>query len=300
MSTWIGLDVGDTNLRAAIVDEKGQLLHVTKVETLAHLGPEAVLARVAAAVKALPGWESAKSIGMGIPGGVTRDGQTTVLATNLPGFDGFFVRDYLSHLLPMPVVMENDANLACLAEAKLGAGQGMYMVVYITISTGIGGGICVNGSLLKGMHGCAGEFGNMSCDPHRKPIYGLPPGAIESEVSGESLTRKAKAKLKLPFAHAGEVYDLAAKGHGGAIAVIDQAAFDLAVTFANIASVLDPDIFIVGGGCLKSADILLPRLKAAYKEFAHPAVLDIPIKQAALEEPGLIGAALYARENGRH
>ncbi len=297
MSTWIGVDLGGTNLRAAITDEKGQLLHVAKADTLSHLGPLAVLARVADAVKSLPGWESAKGLGMGIPGGVMRDGQTPVLATNLKDFDGFPVRDYLSRLLCKPVAVENDANMACLAEALLGAGQGLSTVVYVTVSTGIGGGICINGRLLKGLHGCAGEFGSMSCDPGRTALDGLPQGAIESEASGDSLVRKAEAALHLTFAHAGEVYDLAAAGHMGAAAIMDQAAHDLAVTLANIACVLDPDVFILGGGCLKSADVLLPRLIAAYKAFAHPVFRDIPIRKAALEEPGLTGAAMYAREN---
>lgn len=297
MNTWIGVDLGGTNLRAAIMDAKGQILHCTKADTRAHEGPEAVLSRIAEAARALPGWESALGLGMGIPGGVSRDGQTAVLATNLPGFDGFPVKRHLSGLLQKPIALENDANMACLAETLLGAGQGLQTVVYITISTGIGGGVCINGKLLRGLHGCAGEFGSMSCDPSRASMGDLPAGAIESEASGDSLVKKAEAALHQPFAHAGEVYALAALGHAGAEAVLGQATRDLAVTLANIACVLDPDIFILGGGCLKSADILLPRLTCAYQAFAHPVFRDVPIRKAALEEPGLLGAAMYARES---
>ncbi len=297
MNTWIGVDLGGTNLRAAIADDGGEILHAVKADTMAHEGPEAVLNRVAEAVKALPGWESALGLGLGIPGGVSREEQTPVLATNLPGFDGFPVKHSLSELINKPVAMENDANMACLAEALVGAGQGFDTVVYVTISTGIGGGVCIGGRLLRGRHGCVGEFGSMSCDPNRAAESGLPAGAVESEASGDSLTRKAQTALHQTFSHAGEVYALAAAGHKGAEAVVDQAMRDLAVTLANIACVLDPDAFILGGGCLKSAGILLPRLTAAYQAFAHPVFLNIPIRKSILEEPGLIGAAIYARES---
>jgi glucokinase len=295
MNTWIGVDLGGTNLRAALADDKGQILHTVKTETKAAEGAACVLRRVADAIRMLPGWEEAKGIGMGIPGGIAKDGETTVLANNLVGFDGFPVRSCLSSLTGKPVALENDANAACLAEALLGAGQGMETVVYITLSTGIGGGICVNGRLLHGAHGCAGEFGCISCDPSRAPYGYLPPGAIESEASGTALVRKAGAVLGIAFSHAGEVYDLAAAGQTGAEKVVNLAVQDLAVTLNNIASVLDPDIFVLGGGCLKSADILLPRLISCFREFTHPAYRDIPIRKGLLDEPGLTGAALYAK-----
>lgn len=295
MSTWIGVDLGGTNLRTAIADDQGQILHTVKMETRAAQGAACVLNRVAEAIRMLPGWEGAKGIGMGIPGGVSKDGETTVLTSNLVGFDGFPVRSCLSSLAGKPVAMENDANVACLAEALLGAGQGLDTVVYATLSTGIGGGMCVNGRLLRGAHGCAGEFGCISCDPGRVPYGDLPPGAIESESSGEAIVRKAHAALGIAFSHAGEVYDLAASGHSGAQALVNRAIQDLAVTLNNIASVLDPDIFVLGGGCLKSAGYLLPRLSSCYREFAQPVFRDIPIRKGNLDEPGLIGAALYAQ-----
>jgi glucokinase len=295
MNTWIGVDLGGTNLRAALADDRGRILHTVKTETEADKGAACVLNRVADAIRMLPGWEEAKGIGMGIPGGVLKDGETAVLTSNLVGFDGFPVRSHLSSLTGKPAVLENDGNAACLAEALLGAGQGMETVVYVTLSTGIGGGICVNGRLLHGAHGCSGEFGCISCDPNRVSNGDLPPGAIESEASGTALVRKAGAALGIAFSHAGEVYDLAASGHPGAEELVNRSIQDLAVTLSNIASVLDPDIFVLGGGCLKSADILLPRLASRFREFAHPAFRDIPIRKGLLDEPGLIGAALCAK-----
>lgn len=295
MNTWIGVDLGGTNLRTALIDDQGQISSTVKTDTQAAQGAANVLRRVADAIRMLPGWEEAKGIGMGIPGGVSKDGEKTVLTSNLVGFDGFPVRSYLSSLTGKPVAMENDANAACLAEALLGAGRKMDIVVYVTVSTGIGGGICINGQLLRGAHGCAGEFGCMSCDPGRAPYGDLPPGAIESESSGEGLVRRAEASLGLAFSHAGEVYDLAASGHPGAAALANRSILDLAVTLSNISSALDPDIIVLGGGCLKSADFLLPRLTSCYREFAQPVFRDTPIRKGDLEEPGLTGAALYAR-----
>jgi len=295
MNTWIGVDLGGTNLRAALIDDQGQIRRLVKTDTQAAQGATHVLHRIADTIQMLPGWEEAKGIGMGIPGGVSKDGETTVLTSNLVGFEGFPVRSYLSALLGKPVAMENDGNVACLAEALLGAGQGLETVVYVTLSTGIGGGICINGRLLLGAHGCSGEFGCISCDPKRVPYGDLPPGAIESEASGEALVRKAKTSLNLAFSHAGEVYALANSGHPAAEALVNQVVQDLAVTLSNIACVLDPDIIVLGGGCLKSAELLLPRLTYCYRDFAQPVFRDIPIRQGCLTEPGLIGAALYAR-----
>ena len=295
MDTWIGVDLGGTNLRTALANDQGRILSTVKTETQAVQGAAGVLNRVADAIRKLPGWEDAKGIGIGIPGGVSKDGETTVLTSNLTGFDGFPVRSYLSSLAGKPVAMENDGNMACLAEALFGAGQGMDTVVYVTLSTGIGGGICVNGRLLRGAHGCAGEFGCISCDPSRAKYGDLPPGAIESESSGEAIVRKAKASLGKTYSHAGEVYDLAASGHPGAEALVNRAIKDLAVTLSNITCIVDPDIIVLGGGCLKSAGYLLPRLTSCYREFAQPVFKDIPIRKGDMEEPGLIGAALYAK-----
>ncbi len=294
MNVWIGVDLGGTHLRTALVNDQGQILSTVKMDTQAELGVTNVLQRISDAIRALPGWEEAKGVGMGVPGGVSRDGETTVLTSNLVGFDGFPVRSYLNKLVGKPVAMENDANVACLAEALLGAGKGMETVVYVTLSTGIGGGICINGRLIRGAHGCSGEFGCISCDPGRTPYGDLPPGAIESEASGEALVRKAEASLHVPFSHAGEVYDLAASGHPGAAALVNRAVKDLSVALSNIACVVDPDIIVLGGGCMKSADVILPGLTSCYREFAQPVFRDIPIRQGVLAEPGLHGAAMYA------
>ncbi len=295
MDTWIGVDLGGTHLRAALADDRGTILSAQKTETIADEGVHAVLGRVADAIRSLPGWAAAKGIGIGVPGGVLRDGDTVVLASNLTGFDGFSVRSHLSKMMRLPVALENDGNMACLAEALLGAGKGMQTVVYITLSTGIGGGVCVNGRLIRGAHGCTGEFGCITCGPYRARYGDLPPGAIESEASGSALVRKAEKLLHRPFSNAGEVIALAASGHTALSELVDGAVAGLAATLSNIASVLDPDIFVLGGGLMKSADYLLPRLIACYRDFVHPVFRDTPIVRGMLDEPGLIGAALYAR-----
>lgn len=295
MNAWIGVDLGGTHLRTALMNDQGQMLGMAKTDTMAGQGVCAVLYRIADTIRLLPGWEKAKGIGLGVPGGVLKDGETIVLANNLIGFDGFHVRSYLSALMNKPVAMENDGNMACLAEALLGAGQGMDTVVYVTLSTGVGGGICVGGRLLRGAHGCAGEFGCISCDPRRAQIGDLPPGAIESEASGSALVRKAEENMHLAFSHAGEVYALAASGNADAALLADQAIQDLAVTLSNIASALDPDVIVLGGGLMKSADYILPRLTACFSDFVQPVFRDTPILRGCLTEPGLIGAALYAK-----
>jgi glucokinase len=295
MNTWIGVDLGGTHMRAAIVDDEGQILSMVKKDTQAGQGVLSVLCRMADAIRLLPGWEDAKGVGLGIPGGVSKDGEMAVLTSNLVGFDGYPVRSYLSSLIGKHVAMENDGNAACLAEALYGTGQGMDTVVYITLSTGIGGGICINGKLLRGAHGCAGEFGCISCDPKRNQNGDLPPGAIESEASGTSLVRKAESSMHVSFSHAGELFDSAASQSPAAVTLIRQAIQDLAVMLSNIACILDPDVIVLGGGLMKSADSFLPELISCYKDFAQPVFRDIPVLRGCLAEPGLIGAAMYAK-----
>ncbi|MEG1776830.1 MAG: ROK family protein [Clostridia bacterium] len=291
----IGVDLGGTKLRAALAAEDGTLVCKRVVNTSAEGGADAVAQRIAKLVKALPGWESADFIGVGAPCAVSRDGNTLQLASNLPGMDGYPLRDRLSTALSHPVRLENDANAACLGEALFGAGRGCESIVYLTVSTGIGGGIYANGRLLRGARGAAAEFGSMSIDPQRASRGGLPHGAAENELSGTALVERARVLTGQAFAHAGEVFRTAREGDMAIRALVEDFAGGLAVLLSNLACVADPERFVLGGGCMQSKDAFWEALCERYRAFAQEVYRDIPIVAAALEEPGLVGAAMLEK-----
>lgn len=294
MKTSIGIDLGGTWMRAALVREDGELLQVLREPTRPERGAQDVLERMAALAKSLPGFETACCAGVGVPASVDPKTGTLLLSSNLVGFESLAAAPVLSQLLGLPVCVENDANVACAAEALLGAGKDMDTVVYVTISTGIGGGVWARGGLLTGMHGCAGEFGCVCIDPRRSARLDLGPGAVESDASGTAITRRAAERFGRPFAHAGELFDLAAAGDPDANALVDDVALDIAQLFSALACILDPGAFVLGGGVMKSADVLLPRLEKAYAQLIPAAFSSIPMRAAVLSEPGLIGAGLLA------
>ena len=221
------------------------------------------------------------------------------LDTNLPGFKGFPFAATLSKELGMPAYIDNDANVAGLAEALVGAGAGKKVVYYVTISTGIGGGLIVNGQCVSGRHGFTGEIANIIIDRNRKKVNYLAVGAVENEASGKSIVRKATELMpEREFEHAGQVFELAAEGNETAKKLVDEAVGDLAQLFATLAAVVDPDLFVLGGGVMKSSAYFMDDLLAKYRAITHTALHDTDFVRAQLKEPGVIGAAMLPKSHG--
>lgn len=298
MKTYIGIDLGGTNVRVAKITENGEVLAQVKGPSYGTEGPAKVMANLKAMVRELPGWKDCSGMGVGVPGPVNTAAGTMVLSTNLPGFAGYPFADELTKEFGMPAFLDNDANVAGLAEALVGAGKGLKTVFYVTISTGIGGVLVVNGETVSGKHGFGGEIANIIIDRNREKINYLNVGAVENEASGTAITRKGKAAFGDEIEHAGMVFEKAEAGDEKAIEIIEGMQKDLGQLFATIACVCDPDIFVIGGGMTKSADKFLPGVIAQYKAMSHTAVHDTPFVIAGLEEPGIIGAAMLPVSKG--
>ncbi len=279
----IGVDLGGTQLRAGLVAKSGKIICLKVLPTHAADGAQVVTERLIAVIQSLPDWQQANFIGVGVPCATSKDGNMLQLASNLPGFDGFPLRDRLEKSLGRSVLLENDANAACLGEALLGAGRGYESMAYITLSTGIGGGIYENGRLLRGTQGAACEFGSITMDSSRPAFGGLPRGAVESEISGTALVRRAGAS----YNHAGEVF-----ADPRCAALTEDFVHGMAVLLSNVACMYDPACFVLGGGCMKSQRYFWDALCKAYVDFAQETYRNIPLLPALLEEPGLVGAAL--------
>lgn len=285
------VDLGGTQLRAAAVSEAGEVLSLLVTPTPAGEGPQAVADTLCAQVRRLPGFDTAEALGVGVPGGVERDGSGLHLCSNLPGMTGYPLKRRLEESLGVPCTLLNDADAACLGESLLGSGRGYNSCCYITVSTGIGGGYCRDGRLLTGAHGSAAEFGSLSVFTGRPRLGELPPGACESYLSGTALTSRARELTGRPIAHAGEVFRGAAQDP-----VLGELTRDfvagMAALLSDLACVLDPGCFVLGGGCMKSRDFFFSDMIAAYRDFTAQVYRDTPILPAGLPEPGLVGAAL--------
>ena len=295
MKTYIGVDLGGTNVRAAIVDEDGKVLIQKKSLSYAQEGKEKVMDTIINLIKSLPDYESCSGIGVGVPGPCDEKTGSMVLATNLPGFEGYSIANKLEETFHMPSFIDNDANVAALAEALVGAGKGKKVVYYVTLSTGIGGGLVINGECISGKHGFTGEIANIIIDRNRSKVNYLAVGAIENEASGTAITRKANEKASKKYKHAGEVFEDAHNGDLIAKEIVDNVARDLAQLFATIACVCDPDIFILGGGMMQSSDLFLPSVIEKFKEISHTQLHDDEFVLASFEEPGVIGAAMLPK-----
>lgn len=299
MKSYIGIDLGGTNVRVAKVSADGEVLAVVKGPSYSQDGPAKVMANLKNLIRKIPDWQECSGIGVGVPGPVDAVTRTMVLSTNLPGFTGYPMAAELEAELGIPTYLDNDANVAGLAEALVGAGKGLKTVFYTTISTGIGGVLIVDGKAVSGKHGFGGEIANIIIDRNRDKVNYLNVGAIENEASGTALTRKGRRIFGDKVKHAGNVFDLAAKGNEDAVKIIDDVAKDLGQLFATIACVCDPDIFIIGGGMMRSADSLLPGVIRNFKEMSHTALADTKFVIAGLDEPGVIGAAMLPVSYGK-
>lgn len=298
MKTYIGIDLGGTNVRVARVDDEGNVLSQIKGPSYGTEGPEKVLSNLKGMVRQIEGWEECEGIGVGVPGPVDTKNGTMVLSTNLPGFKGYPFAKALSDEFHMPAYLDNDANVAGLAEALVGAGKGLDVVFYTTLSTGIGGALIVHGRTVSGKHGFGAEVANIVIDRNREKINYLNVGAIENEASGTAVTRKGRAVFGEDKIHnAGDVFNLAAEGNKEAEKIAAQVEEDLGQYFATVACVCDPDMFVLGGGMMKSADKFLDGVIENYKKYSHKEVWDTPFVEAKLEEPGVIGAAMLVKSN---
>lgn len=293
MEQFIGIDLGGTNVRVAKVDEEGNVLQVVKEATEVDKGVEHVIQKIIHMIESIDGYETCKGIGMGVPGPVdTKDGKM-ILATNLPGFEGYPIAQRIREHFNIPAFLDNDVNVAGMGEAVLGAGKGCDIVYYVTISTGIGGALVVNQKVIAGKNGHAGEIANIIIDRNREKVNYLNVGAVENEASGTAITRKGKALFgDGMIQHAGDVFDLARKGNAQALQLCDEIAYDLAVMFSTIAHVVDPEVFVLGGGVMKGKDLFYDKMESYYRNMIHKGMQTVVFKEAELEEPGIVGAAM--------
>lgn len=294
MSLYIGVDLGGTNVRVAKVDEDGHILEDIKEPSYAKEGPKVVLDHIIDMVKRISDYQKCAGVGIGVPGPVDVTNGCMTISTNIAGFTGYPVVSTLKEALGIPVFMDNDANVAGLAEALLGAGKGLPIVYYITHSTGIGGALIIDGKTVSGRRGYAGEIANIIIDRDRPKYNYLNAGAIENEAAGPAIARKGKEILGTETTK--DVFDACRANDPKAVKIIDDMAYDFAQMMATISCVIDPYIYVIGGGVAQNnSDLYFDRIKAYYRSMVHEKLQDIEIVNAVLKEPGVIGAAMLVK-----
>jgi len=302
------LDIGGTHFRLALADEKGQLLRQGKGDSRPESGPEEALGRIKEAIaEMLSGIEPGSVSGMGIAvaGLVTPTTGVLLTSPNLLSWYNTPLKEIFEHELQLPVLVGNDANLAALGEHRFGAGVGSDDILYITVSTGIGGGVISGGKLLTGSSGFAGEIGHMTIDLNGPKCNCGNVGCLEAMASGTAIARLALEKLShgeasaitdlidgdLARVTAKVVVEAARSGDPVAQEVVHTAATNLGVGVTNLVHIFNPEIVILGGGVSQSGELLFEPVRQVVAERTMPDY-SVRIVPAALgDDCGLLGAA---------
>jgi glucokinase len=291
---YLGLDLGGTNIKTVLIEDGDSPRVVTSstAPTYADRGPDAVVARIIELGRAVIAEHGpVDSAAVGVPGLFDRDAGTVLLFPNLPGpWRGHSLRDPVAAGLAVPVTMVNDARAFTLAEGLMGAGRGCSTLVCVTLGTGVGGGVMVNGELHLGAWGVAGEIGHQTVLPDG-PLCGC-----GNRGCAEVLTQARALAALAGRATAQEVYDGARRGDERCLAAIETVAGYLGIALANLVTVLGPDRIVVGGGIIAAGELVLGPVREHVRRRATLAPPDgIEVVHAQLgAAAGAIGAALAA------
>ena len=306
MSHTVAVDIGGTHIRAAVY-RPDSITPIAHQRTRSLANEPGVYDRLEQAVESVWPGGDVKAIGIASPGPLDPHTGTILATPNIPEWKNFPLASRLSARFGVPVYLDNDANMAGLAEWQFGAGKGHENLVYLTISTGIGGGVITQGCLLQGFHGMGGELGHMLIDPNG-PLCGCGHrGHVESFCSGPSIARYVAEQLadgqksslqSEAVITAAQVGEAARAGDALAISAFERAGHYLGIAVANYLAIFDPSILIFGGGVSQVGELLFKPFKESLRKHTfHPHYLDnLVITKAALgDDAGLLGALALAK-----
>jgi glucokinase len=305
----IGVDLGGTKMLVGVLADTEPLYEqreASKGQTEDEL-VELLVREIEEAREARPG---VAAVGLGIPATIDHDSGVAVSAVNLP-LKNLPIREIVTERTGLPVFVDNDGNVAALAEHLYGAAQGMPHTVMLTVGTGIGGGLILNGEIYRGSTGAGAELGHVVIQVDGPPCQGNCPnhGCVEALASGTALGREGRAAAESnpdsalgKLLAAGEevdgkaVTEVALAGDDLAIGVFDLIGSRLGVACSSFANIFQPDAIVVGGGVIAAGDLLLEPARREVRERALDPMNETPILEATLgNDAGMIGAAALAR-----
>ena len=303
----IGIDMGGTNIRLALVDDDGTIIVSARHKTSAQEGKDSVISRLSSAASELiaegRGHGTVIGVGIGAPGlvenGVVR------CSPNLPGWNDVSLQRILGEALALPVILENDANAVAYGEKSTGAGRGLNSLICITLGTGVGGGLILDGKIWRGAFGMAGEVGHMVIEPEGNPCSCGNRGCLETYASATGIVRMAKEAVGRGDAGwdvstlTTEVLDEAARrGDKTAIRIFSEAGRSLGIGVASLLHILNPEAIIIGGGVVKAWELFYPSMaeeinRRCFREITERTKI---IPASLGDDAGMLGAARLAFE----
>jgi glucokinase len=308
----IGVDLGGTNLRSAILSPEGEILDRHKEATHAAEGWEKVVARLVENIKrqresAVRRGFDVAAVGVGAPGVIQADKGVVVKSPNFPDWDNLPLKDQLEKTLDIPVFLENDANAAALGEQWHGAGQGIRSMILLTLGTGVGGGIILDNKIWHGADGMAGEIGHMTLIPDGRPCTCGNTGCLEMYASARGIVQSYREALGKPFAPAHgqlgqitseQVYEAAGAGNEIALRVMKDMGRMLGIGIASLINIFNPERIVVGGGVKDAWPLFIDttREEILKRAFEVPAKRTEIVPSKLGDDAGMVGAAAVAFE----
>ncbi len=296
----LGIDIGGTNIKLGIIDHAGRIIARSRLVTKAFVSHPTQLIQALADAAALliqkntKGAHAIKGIGIGLPGLVDPCGGVVIFLPNVPGWKNIFLRKKLEALLGIPVFLDNDVNVITLAEWRFGAGIGADHMIGMTLGTGVGAGLILNGALYRGPGFAAGELGHVPINL-QGPKCNCPSFAcLESYVGNARLQEKAAKVFRRKNISLEEVFALAQAGDQRAVRFWDETGDYIGSALVGIVNVLNPQRIIIGGGVSNNARFLFPAIRRQIRQRAMPvqAKMAKVVRAALGDDAGLIGAGV--------
>lgn len=306
---WLaGIDIGGTTIKMAFISFNGDIVEKWEIPTNKHENGKDIPADIAKSIfiKLTQHGQTKDSLlgaGVGAPGPINDEDGSVYVGVNI-GWNNFPLKERLQEELALPVVVDNDANVAALGEMWKGAGDGAKDMLCVTLGTGVGGGVIVNGDILHGVNGAAGEIGHITTVVENGALCNCgKTGCLETVASATGIVRLANEVLKTTNSPSKlrnynpitskDIFDSAKEGDQLAKKIVEKVAFYLGLSIANVANVTNPKKIVIGGGVSKAGDTLLDPVKQQFHQFAFPRVAEgAELAIANLgNDAGVIGAA---------
>ncbi|AIY79511.1 ROK family protein [Clostridium botulinum] len=294
MKYYIGIDIGGTNLRAAILDEECNLVDKLKISNEVEKGPEYNLDKLILEIKKRWSDKEIISVGVGCPGPLDIRSGTILVTPNLRTWEYFKLKEYLENKFDLPVFVNNDANVAGYSEAMVGAGKGAESVYYMTLSTGIGGGFIYKGEIVSGFNSIAAEIGNMIINEDTYKHSNMNYGGLEGQCSGVNIARISSEIIGGELTTK-DVFEGAEKGNMELQKMLSEWVINVSKAIANIIVTVDPEVIVLGGSVIINNPSYLNKIKEETQKRVFDGI-KINIKLAEIgDNTGLIGAGLLGK-----
>jgi len=304
---YLGVDIGGTTIKAGLVEDTGRLVDQTRIPTVTD-NWSALLSSLTTLIQGFQSRVSLKGVGIGVPGLRNRHTRKVITSPNIPSLTDVSLEKIVADEVHLPVTTENDANAAAYAEFICGYGSGLQHMAYLTLGTGLGSGVILDGKLFGGASGYAVEFGHTVVEPGGRSCSCGSLGCLETLVSATGILLTALElmrgepsrlhELKEPLTSE-LVYHAAIDGDPVARATLEITGRWLGIACANLINALNLELIVLGGGVMAAGDILLmPAVESARRHSLAAPFQDCRIVQSRLgPEAGMIGAAMIARDS---